>query len=1051
MRQLICITGLFFILCLSANGQKINLDDFESLSIRNIGPAGMSGRVTAIDVNLRDSDHIYVGTASGGVWVSENGGLSWNPIFDDQATLSIGSIKINQNNPDEIWVGTGEGNPRNSLNVGYGIYKTMDGGKTWKSMGLENTRVIHRIIIHPDNPNVVLAGATGSPWGDSMDRGVYRTEDGGLTWNKVLYVNQTTGVADMVMDPSNPNRIIAAMWEHRRTPWDFVSGGEGSGMHISYDAGKTWKKLGVDEGMPKGELGRIGIAFAPSSSNIVYALIEAKENGFYKSVDGGANWSLVSQKNIGNRPFYYSEIYVDPKNENRIYNLWSYVSKSEDGGKTFETIMDYGNNIHPDHHALWIHPEDPSYIINGNDGGMTISRDRGESWQFVANLPVGQFYHVNVDNDFPYNVYGGMQDNGSWVGPGFVLKRGGIRNYDWQELYFGDGFDVAPNPEDNRYGYAMSQGGNLAYYDREMGRTQSIRPYSSDTIDLRFNWNAPLAQDPFNTCGVYYGSQFVHYSRDCGKSWSIISPDLTTNDTLKQKQDVSGGLTIDATNAENHTTLICIAPSATNKDEIWASSDDGNLQVTRDGGDQWMNVSSKLSGLPKGSYIPQIRLSPKGNGEAFVVANNYRRNDFSAYAYHTSNYGKSWTRIADDSQIKGFVLSIIQDTEEENLLFLGTDVGLYFSLDKGRNWQLWDKGFPHVQISDLAFQEDFDDLIIGTFGRSFWVFDDVEVLRALARDASLLNKDFKVIGAPTAYLASNRSYDGIRFIAQGEFVGQNKGLGAYFYYWRKPTKDSDGSSTKEKSKDEDGGSKGGKLNVIVLSEQGDTIRTYKSKLKDGLNKLRWGMNRNGVEFPSRTKPKKDSDAPRGYGVLPGNYIVHFYLDGMKDSTTIEVRNDPRSSTTTEDMKDIHMVYDQFYKDVEKATKGIHRVIDAKKSLALVKDLLSVQEDSISKVQLKELKEVKKGLTDLEELYFMPQGLKGIQRDPKKLSNYLWSARGMIGSSWEKPGSNAMIAFNKAKAKVESVVSEIDQFFKEKYDPLKASIEERKLNPFGSKE
>jgi len=396
----------------------------------------------------------------------------------------------------------------------------------------------------------------GAPWGKSSDRGVYRTDDGGKTWKKVLYINDTTGPGDLVVNPSNPNHIIAGMWQHLRRPYDFYSGGEGSGMHVSYDRGDTWKKLGTEEGMPKGELGRIGLAFAPSKPNIVYALIEAKENGLYKSTDGGDKWSLVSKKDIGNRPFYYSDLWVDPMNENRIYNLWSYVSRSQDGGKTFKTIMDYGNNVHPDHHAFWIDPDDSNYLINGNDGGLNISRDGGESWMFAANIPVGQFYHV----------------------------------------------------------------------------------------------------------------------------------DLTTNDTTKQHQDKSGGLTIDATNAENYTTIITIVPSPIDDKVVWAGTDDGNIQVTRDGGNTWTNTIKNIRSAPKNSWINQIEVSSKNAGEAFVALNNYRQNDYEAHAYHTTDYGKTWKRIADGRQIKSFVQCIVQDPVEPNLLFIGADSGLYVSFNKGQSW-----------------------------------------------------------------------------------------------------------------------------------------------------------------------------------------------------------------------------------------------------------------------------------------------------------------------------------------------------------------------------
>ena len=453
---------------------QLNVDHFKELRMRNIGPAGMSGRITAIDVDLTNPNRIFAGSASGGVWLSENGGTSWKPIFDKEATLAIGSVKINQKNPSEIWVGTGEGNPRNSMNTGLGIYKSIDGGVTWKNMGLKETKTLHRIIIHRDDQNTIFAAALGSPWGPNNERGVFKTTDGGKTWKNVLFVNDLTGASDLVVDPSNPNKMLVSMWEHKREPWNFTSGGKGSGLYVTYDGGESWTKITSEDGLPEGDLGRIGLAIAPGKPNIMYALVEAKENGLYVSKDGGKKWKLVSTKNIGDRPFYYSELYVDPKNENRIYNIYTYVSVSEDGGNTFRNIADYGNNVHPDHHSFWIHPEQPEYLIDGNDGGLNISRDYGTSWYFAGNIPVGQFYHINVDNDFPYNVYGGLQDNGSWVGPGFVLRQGGIRNHDFQEVYFGDGFDVAPYPGDSRYGYTMSQGGNLGFYDRVKIKTKSI-------------------------------------------------------------------------------------------------------------------------------------------------------------------------------------------------------------------------------------------------------------------------------------------------------------------------------------------------------------------------------------------------------------------------------------------------------------------------------------------------------------------------------------------------------------------------------------------------
>ena len=489
---------VFSTLYLFSTAQKIQLDQFKNLKPRSIGPAGMSGRITSIDALVANPDIIYLGTASGGVWKTENAGNSWLPIFDEQPILNIGSVTIQQSNPSVLWVGTGEGNPRNSLNIGGGIYKSLDGGKNWKIMGLEKTRNIHRIIIDPTNPNIVYAAAIGNPYSEHPERGVYKTTDGGDTWSQILHTNDTSGCADLVMDPSNPNKLLANMWQHRRTPYNFKSGGPGSGLYITYDGGKNWKKIGKEEGLPEGDYGRIGIAIAPSDPRRIYAMLESTKNGLYKTDDGGFKWELVNSNaaDVNNRPFYFQDIRVDPKNENRLYNIYQMISMSEDAGKTFKVIIPY-SGIHPDHHAFWINPTDPNFIIDGNDGGIGISRDKGRTWKFDEQLPVGQFYHINVDNELPYHVMGGMQDNGSWRGPGYTWVDAGIRNYFWQTLWGGDGFDVSPDPENPNWIYAMSQGGNLGKYNVLTGESMEMQPPVTNLkTKLRYNWNAAFAQAP---------------------------------------------------------------------------------------------------------------------------------------------------------------------------------------------------------------------------------------------------------------------------------------------------------------------------------------------------------------------------------------------------------------------------------------------------------------------------------------------------------------------------------------------------------------------------
>jgi len=1054
---------MFLLFALSGQAQNIDVSKLENLKIRNIGPAGMSGRVTAIDVNLSAPENIFVGTASGGVWHSNSGGVRWEPIFDEAPLQSVGSLTINQQNPAEIWVGTGEGNPRNSQNSGEGIFKSIDSGKTWNLMGLENTRVIHRIIIDPTNSNIVYAGVQGQSWGSNSERGVFKTIDGGKTWNKILYVNENTGIADLVMDPSNPNKMIAAMWEFGRKPWTFKSGGPGSGLHITYDGGSTWKQMTAkDNGIPKGELGRIGISFAPSKPSILYALIEAKENGIYKSTNGGENWKLVSTENIGNRPFYYADIFVDGGNENRLWNLWTYVSKSEDGGKTFKTILDYGKGVHPDHHAFWQHPDDPNYMIEGNDGGINISHDNGVNWRFVENIPVAQFYHINYDMEVPYNVGGGMQDNGSWVGPSSIWKRGGIRNADWREVMFGDGFDMIFKQDDSRYLWSMSQGGFLGYVDRETGYTHFAKPLHPEGVDLRFNWNAAVAQNPFDKESIYFGSQFVHKSMDCGRSWEIISPDLTTNDSTKINAGFkTGGLTPDVTRAENHATILAILPSPVDEDVIWVGTDDGKLQLTRDGGKNWTNLAGRMTGAPDNCWIPYIEVSKKNAGEAFVIVNHYRQNDWTPYLYHTNNYGKTFNRIVGPNQVKGHTLSIVQDPVEENLLFLGTDYGLYFSLDKGSNWNKWMKDFPSVSTRDLKIHPRDHDLIVGSFGRAAWIFDDIEVFRALARtNGKLLNEKFKAISSTVGYQANIRSVDGVRFTADANFIGDNKSANPLITLWVKEKdkkkdmhKQIDGKK-KNKTKSDKAmidkpldkkemkkKGKGEKVKIYVIDSSLDTLRTFSRKLKSGMNRIGWNMNRDGILYPSWDEPKKDADPPGGGApVVPGKYKMVFEYGDYMDSLEVEVKSDPRLDISAEQIARKEKMVSAFYKTIETSTDAFNRLKEAKKTISLVNSQMVSAPDSISARILEKGGVMQDTITSLQQLFLTPQDAKGIVRRDGRIGSYLRTASRYINNAQGEPSQMADIAQQTANKKLSEALGKINDFFENEWLGYQAEVE-----------
>ena len=1044
------------LLCSLALAQTLDMDLLPDMQPRNIGPAGMSGRVTAIDAVTSNPDVIYVGSASGGLWKSTSGGIDWEPIFDDQVTASIGAVAIQQSNPSVVWVGTGEGNPRNSLNGGYGIYRSLDGGKNWQLMGLEETRHIHRIVIDPSNPDVIYVGAIGSPWGEHPERGVYKTTDGGETWEKILYVSEKVGAADLVMDPTNPQKLIVAMWEHRRWPWTFTSGGPGSGLYVTFDGGQTWEERTDEDGLPKGDLGRIGLAIAPSNPDIVYALVESKKNALYRSSDGGFNWRMVNDKSeIGNRPFYYSDIFVDPINENRLYSVFTYVNVSEDGGKSFEELMPaYGvsNGVHPDHHAWYIHPEDPSFMMNGNDGGLNITRDRGKTWRFVENLPVGQFYHVAVDNEFPYNVYGGMQDNGSWAGPAYVWRAQGIRNHYWQEIAFGDGFDVVPDPENSRYGYAMSQQGYVVRYDRETGASESLRPTSPDPEEqLRFNWNAAIGQDPFDPNTLYFGSQYVHQSTDEGRTWEIISPDLTTNDSTKQKQSESGGLTLDATGAENYTTILVIEPSPLLEGMLWVATDDGRLHLTRDGGQNWTSLEGNFpADFPKGAWIPQVKASNKEAGEALMVVNDYRRYNYEPYVYRTTDYGQSWERIVDGDDVSSFAVSIVEDPEERNLLFLGTDDGLYVSLDRAQTWTKWTQGFPTVQVSDLVVHPREHDLVIGTFGRSFWVLDDIRPLRAMAANQASMDDAMALFEPPTAYQAENQQAAGTRFGADALFNGDNRRRGAMISYWvHPPEKEEDEASAADSSMAEVNWDS---VTLEIYAADDRLIRTLKWEAPEepGLHRAYWRMDEAGVDYVGREprrRPRRGE--PGGVDVLPGTYRLKMAYGDQEAEQEIEVKLDPRIEYDLAGRKARYEALKTLESYRAKGNRLIEQIVENKQ---IAQDYASrlKELDAAGHAEAIEASQAMVDTLDhMLDLYFGEEDdRQGITRnsDPT-VSGYIFGALRYVGTRPGAPTATEQRLMGFAQDALSQFAQQVNGFFDGHWPDYQQRMEALELSPF----
>ncbi len=1070
MRHLAPLLPLFACAALPVLG-GIDARLLAGLEARSIGPAGMSGRVAAIDAVESDPDVVYVGAATGGVWKSINGGLTWEAVFDDQSVASVGAVAIFQPSPDIVWVGTGEGNPRNSASVGDGIYRSLDAGRTWVRVGLEETERIHRIVLHPTDPDVAWVAALGRAWGENEQRGVFKTTDGGKSWRRVLYVDPRTGAADLVADPTNPQKLFAAMWDFRRWPWFFRSGGPGSGLHVTHDGGESWSKLTPEDGLPEADLGRIGVAISRSDPKTVYALIEAEKNRLYVSHDGGKSWSVAGESRFaGNRPFYFGDIRVDPEFPATVYSLWSMISVSRDGGKNFEILVPF-RRVHPDHHALWINPRDGRQIIAGNDGGVAISRDRGETWSFVTNLPLAQYYHVAVDMDTPYNVYGGMQDNGSWRGPSSVWENGGIRNHHWEEVGFGDGFDTLPDPRDSLSGYAMSQEGYLVRWNLRTGERKDVRPPAPDGTRLRFNWNAGIALDPFDPDVVYYGSQFVHRSTDRGESWETISDDLTTNDPDRQKQRESGGLTPDVTGAENYTTIVAIAPSPVERGVIWVGTDDGRIQLTRDGGRSWTSVEAGLKGVPAGSWIPHVEPSKFRAETAFVVLDDHRRSNWKPYVYRTDDFGRSWRSLVG-AGIEGYCLVVEQDPVDENLLFLGTEFGLHVSTDGGRTWFEFDHGLPTASVMDLVVHPREHDLVIATHGRAAYVIDDIRPLRGLSED--LLDRPLHLFAIPDAQQYRVKQTGASRFPGQGEFRGTNRPYGALLSYSldieglphpdRKAERERKAASRRDGpgpaasggkgpaaaggagpsaggGKDGGDAAKDGKdepeVAIEISTPDGDVLRHLAVPAKLGVNRVAWDLRRDAFEEPPREGPRWSE--PEGPQVAPGEYRVNVTYGEHSATGTVRVLADPRLPIRPEDRRAKWEAELRAGELQERVAEAVHRIEEVRTDAGVVvakarrvgrdegypDDEKRLREPYRSLVEAG--KALEKPLEELERKLWAPPRTKGIVPDDDALAKIQYVAQS-LRSSWDAPTEAQLDYLSEAERTLAEALAAFDAVF-----------------------
>src|SRR2546422_1191278 len=933
LKIIVFIPLCFVAVARGAEPAPYNSATISGLRARNIGSAAMSGRVSAIGAIKEPAGKItvFVGAASGGIWKSEDGGTRYKPVFDEQSVQSIGAVAIDPKNSKNVWVGTGESWTRNSVSIGDGIYKSTDGGETWSRAGLEKSERIARIVVDPRNSETVFVAVPGGLWSDSPDRGLYKTTDAGKTWQQVLKgANLSTGCTDVDIDPSGPDIMFAAMWDFRRKGWEYRSGGEGptapsaSGLFRSTDGGNTWTEITTEtnKGFPKKPYGRIAVAIAFSNAKRVYAFVESPESALFVSDDGGMTWDKRDKSQwMVWRQFYFAKLIVDPKNPDRLFKPDGALILSEDGGKSFAVVGGF-QGTHGDAHDVWIDSTNTQTVFAGDDGGMWHSYNGGSKWWKGQNLPVSQFYHVSVDDNDPYRVYGGLQDNSSWVGES--QYPGGITNSRWENMFNGDGFWMFPDPVDPDYIYAEYQGGNIGRVNRHTHETRNIQPRPNFKEKLRFNWNTPIALSPNEKGTLYIGAQFLFRSRDQGQTWDRISPDLTTNDPQKQKQELSGGVTVDNSAAEMHTTIYAIAESPRNPNLIWVGTDDGNVQFTRDGGKTWTNVVSNIPGLPKNAWVSSIEAGHFDEGTAYATFDVHTFGDIRPFVYGTNDFGKTWTAVvAPGSPVRGYAHVVKEDLVNKDLLFVGTEFGLWVSLDGGKQWAQYKGGdMPNVAVRDLAIHPRDHDLVIATHGRGIWIVDDITPLRALTPEALASNVAF----LPARSTVQRVSASGGWANGDAAFVGPNPPGDAVISYYQKKRHIF------------------GDLKIEVFDQGGRLMGTVPSSKRRGLNRVTWSMRLKPPKVPSAASAA--FGAAFGPRVLPGTYTVKMTKDKEGYSTPLVIVADARTKHTAADRQaqfDLAMKLTGVLADMTFAVErmnGVRLALDERAAKLPAKDALA---------------------------------------------------------------------------------------------------------------
>ncbi len=855
-----------------------------ALEWREIGPANMGGRVTDVAGIPGNPSIFYVGGADGGVFRTTNAGVTFHVLFTDQHVYSVGALAIAPSDVNVIWLGSGEGDPRNSVSYGNGVYRSLNAGDTWTHLGLDGTERIKRIVVDPRDPDVAFVCALGREWGPNEERGVFKTTDGGVTWEKVLYIDHDTGCSDLAIDWSNPRILFAGMWTFRRRPWRFDDGGRETALYRTTDGGATWEKL--TNGLPKGPLVRIGVSIAQSDPNTVYMITESKTEGtLFRSEDRGDSWRMVNDdRQINFRPFYYSDIRVDPSDPNTIYSLSGGLYKSIDGGKEFTRIA---RGVHGDHQSFWIDPHDGNRLLSGSDGGYQVSYDEGANWDIINNVTLSQFYQVSFDDQDPYHVCGGLQDNGNWCGPSNSLHSGGIYKDDWYRLSGGDGFYVQSVPGQSHLKYSNSQGGNIMLTDLRTGAVRRIHPYpkivgsAGDAIvehKYRFNWDAPIHISPHDPATVYFGGNVLFRSRDFGYTWEEISPDLTTDDSTKQLT-TGGEVYQDNTAAEFHTTILTVAGSPVQAGVIWVGTDDGNIQVTRDNGTTWTDVTPNVRGLPAFAWIAKIDASRHDPGTAYVAVDNHRNDDFAPHVFQTTDYGETWSDLSGGLPQDDYVKVVREDPKNRNLLYVGMELGIFASWDGGQTWMSIRNNLPPVSVRDIQIHPRDNDLIIGTHGRGAFILDDITPLQqldsAMAREAFL----FPIRGATRWQFANLDASQG-----QRSYRADNPPYGALIYYYV--------NESPEKS-----------LSVVVSNAAGEEVRNL--ELEDvaaGVSRAVWDLRYEGPTPLASARGGGGGFFRGGRAPLapPGSYTVTLRGDGWERSQTVQVRGDPRIDMSAAD-------------------------------------------------------------------------------------------------------------------------------------------------------